>query len=231
MRLPVLKQLNLSNRECAFLLVDLQEEQRSDRDYHAHGFVKVLANASLLLDAARSNAFHVAHTAYVRDFAVERPRPFETVLPNGSPAFSDAAGGLTAICAEVAPTEKEQVFVKNDSSAFRGTDLDSWLQEIEVEWLIICGVWTEACIAATVRDAIVAGYRVLLVKDACGSGTKAMHETAVLNLANRLYGGGICDTARAATMLNGRTADVWKMGDPVPIRFDFDTITDTYDQL
>ncbi len=231
MRLPVLKQLNLSNRECALLLVDLQEEQRTDPDYYTHGFEQVLANASRLLDTSRSNAFHVAHATYVRDFAVEPPRPFEATRPDGSPTFSDAAGYLAAICKEVAPVGEEQVFVKNDASAFRGTDLDRWLKDIKAEWLIICGVWTEACIAATVRDGIANGYRVLLVKDACGSGSKTMHETAILNLANRLYGGGICDTARAATMLNGGTTNVWQIVDPVPLRFDFDTITDFYDQL
>ena len=231
MRLPVQKKLNLSNRKSALLLVDLQEEQRSDLDYYAHSFGQVLANASQLLDAARSNAFHVAHAAYVRDFEVDPPRPFEATRPDGSPTFSDAAGDLIAICAEVAPTREEQVFVKNNASAFRGTDLDHWLKEIEAQWLIVCGVWTEACIAATVRDAIASGYQVLLVKDACGSGSKAMHETAVLNLANRLFGGGICDTARAAAMLNGLPAQVWQMVDPVPIRFEHDTITEFYDQL
>jgi maleamate amidohydrolase len=58
-----------------------------------------------------------------------------------------------------------------------------------------------------------------------------MHETAVLNLANRLYGGGICDTDRAVSMLNGRKAEVWQVSDPVPIRFTNDTITNLYDQL
>lgn len=81
------------------------------------------------------------------------------------------------------------------------------------------------------RDAIASGYQVLFVKDACGSGSKAMHETAVLNLANRLFGGGICDTARAVAMLNGLPAQVWQMVDPVPIRLEHDTITEFYDQL
>lgn len=131
----------------------------------------------------------------------------------------------------MAPTADEVVFTKNDASAFLGTGLNQWLTDYNTKWLVICGVWTEACIAATVRDAIARGYRALLVKDACGSGSKAMHETAVLNLANRLYGGGICDTDRAVSMLNGRKAEVWQVSDPVPIRFTNDTITNLYDQL
>jgi maleamate amidohydrolase len=37
-----------------------------------------------------------------------------------------------------------------------------------------------------VKEAIDLGSRVLLVKDACGSGSMAMHQTGILNLANRL---------------------------------------------
>lgn len=231
MRLPNQTTLKLNSRRTTLLLVDIQEEQRTDPDYQAFGFDQILTNASKLLGVARSNGFLVGHAAYVRDFSVEPPRPFEAARPDGLPMFSAAASEQTAICAEVAPLEEEPIFTKNDASAFHGTDLDQWLQGNSTEWLIICGVWTEACIAATVRDAIENGYRVLLVKDACGSGSKAMHETAVLNLANRLYGGGICDTARAMTMLDGGSAPIWRIVDPVPIRFDYDTITQCYDQL
>lgn len=231
MRLPIHERMTLPSCGTALLLVDMQEEQRSDPDYHAHGFDHVLSNASKLLVAARFNACQVAYAAYIRDFSLVPPRPFEATRPDGSPTFSDAAAGQTKICAEVAPATGETVFNKNDASAFFGTDLNDWLTANKTEWLIICGVWTEACIAATVRDAITYGYRVLLVKDACGSGNTAMHETAVLNLANRLYGGGICDTDLAVKMLNGDEAEVWRISDPVPIRFAHDTIIDLYDQL
>ena len=49
------------------------------------------------------------------------------------------------------------------------------------------------------------GFRVVLVKDACGSGSIAMHQTGILNLANRLYGGAITDTAGACRLMAGRT--------------------------
>jgi len=223
--------MSLSSSRTVLLLVDIQEEQRSNPDYRAHGFDRILSNASKLLKTARLNAYQIAHAQYVRDFSIEAPRPFKATQTDGSPIFSDAAAGQTAICAEVAPTPDETVFTKNDASAFEGTGLNQWLRGNNAEWLVICGVCTKACIAATVRDAITHGYHVLLVKDACGSGSAAMHETAVLNLANRLYGGGICDTDRALKMLKGGKAEAWQISDPVPICFAHDTITYLYDQL
>ena len=61
------------------------------------------------------------------------------------------------------------------------------------------------------------GFRVVLVKDACGSGTTAMHETAVLNLANRLYGGAVADTGRACALMAGETVAAWQMRGAVPL--------------
>jgi hypothetical protein len=75
------------------------------------------------------------------------------------------------------------------------------------------------------------GFRVLLVKDACTSGTAAMHQTGVLNLANRLYGGAVADTERAVGLLNGRTANVWRNDGPVPFRFTLEDAETMYQSL
>jgi maleamate amidohydrolase len=136
-----------------------------------------------------------------------------------------------AICHEVAPLPDEVVIHKNDASAFEEGSLEPRLRALHVEWLVIAGVWTEACIAASVRNAIAAGFHVLLVKDACASGTVAMHKTGVLHIANRLYGGAICDTERAVTLLCGATANVWRNDGPVPFRFELATVEATYNGL
>ncbi len=75
------------------------------------------------------------------------------------------------------------------------------------------------------------GLRVLLVKDACGSGTEAMHQTAVLNLANRLYGGAVADTARILQLFTGGRASVWIPERPVPILFSYADATEHFDRL
>jgi maleamate amidohydrolase len=221
----------LDRRRTALLLIDFQEEQRQDPNYSVAGFEFIVANAKLLLLAARQRQIAVFHAAYKRDFAIAPPRPFEPLTADGTPAFSDKASPLTAICEEVQPVLGEQVIYKNDASAFSEGTLLAALAKAEIEWLIVAGVWSEACVAATVRDAIMNGFRVLLVKDACGSGTEAMHQTAVLNIANRMYGGAVADSSRAVQLMSGERAEVWMPSRPVPILFQFSDAADLYASL
>jgi maleamate amidohydrolase len=223
--------LTLDPRRTALLLVDFQEEQRSHPLYAVAGFPTVIDNAARLLDAARSSHLLVLHAAYRRDFALRPPRPFEPVSENGAPSFSVAGDPGTAICAELAPQSDELVIYKNDASAFCEGTLGPALDAASIEWVIVAGVWTDACVAATVRDGMAMGYRVLLVKDACGSGTRGMHQTAILTLANRLYGGAVTDTNRAVQLVAGNTVSVWTAERPVPILFELDTVSDRYSEL
>ena len=215
----------------ALILVDLQEEQRSDPNISAADFDRVLTASRGLLAAARAARVPVVHTAYRRDFSVVPPLPFEPMTGDGRPAFSDPDGPGVSICSEVEPAPGEAIVFKNGASAFGSGELDGLLRSMETEWVIVAGVWTEACVALSVRDAIELGYRVLLVKDACGSGTDTMHRSGVLNIANRLYGGAVCDCERAMKLLSGGTVSVWANTKPVPILFEADTIDALYDAL
>ena len=223
--------LSIDPRRAALILIDLQEEQRQVPHYAVAGFDRVLANARKLLDAARTSDMLAIHTAYRRDFDAVPPRPLEPLSPDGGPAFSNKNSPLTAICAEVQPRGGEPVLYKNDASAFCEGELAPLLRDARAERLIVAGVWTEACVAATVRDAIARGIRVLLVKDACGSGTVAMHQTGILNLANRLSGGAVASTDTAIKFMAGAEADVWVPERPVPILFGYDDAEKLYDTL
>jgi len=223
--------LSFDGQAAALLLIDFQEEQRHDPLYKVPGLSQILKNAARLLDTARTLNHMVVHAAYIRDFTKVPPRPYEPTAADGKPTFSDAASSLTAICHEVAPRDGEPVITKNDASAFSEGDLAARLKARGITWLVVSGVWTEACVAATVRDAMAHGLRVLLVKDACGSATSAMHKTAVLNLANRLYGGAVADTERAVSLLKGETAEVWAPERPVPLLFNFTDAAQLYADL
>lgn len=221
--------LMIPGGKAAALFVDLQEEHRGDQRLLVEGYEAVLANAARLQRAARVASAPVIHCAYIVDPAAARP--FHPMLDDGRSAFSDKNDPLTALCPETGPVGDEVVLVKAEANAFGDGRLVPLLRGRGVEWLFVSGVWSEACVDATVRDAVARGFRVVLVKDACGSGTETMHRTAILNLANRLYGGAVVDTDAACRLLAGETVEAWTTDRPVPMRFRADTIDALYGGL
>ena len=222
------KPLSVPRSRAALLCIDLQEEHRKDQRLLAVGFDGVIANVVRLQDAARRNGIPVYHFAYIVD--VTASLPHHPKLPDGRSAFSDKDDPLTAICPEVAPADAERLIIKSEASAF-GMGLGDELKAAGVEWLFVCGVWTEACVDATVKAALKLGFRVVLVKDACGSGSSAMHQTGILNLANRLYGGAVADTDGACRLMTGETIAAWQPDRPVPMRFSFEDADALYAAL
>jgi nicotinamidase-related amidase len=221
--------ISIKRGTVAAVFIDLQEEHRQDKRYLVEGFGDILANVQRLQAAARANDVPLYHWAYIVDLA--KARPFHPVDANGKSAFSDKSDPLTAICPEVAPAPGETMLVKTQASAFGGGPAADRLKADGIEWLAVAGVWTEACIDATVRDAVALGFRVLLVKDACGSASSAMHQTAILNLANRLYGGAVTNTLDACRLLAGDTVTAWQVEGSVPLRFTYENAARLYDEL
>ncbi|CAE6937409.1 Peroxyureidoacrylate/ureidoacrylate amidohydrolase RutB [Paraburkholderia domus] len=225
------RRLSIAPGNAAMLFIDLQEEHRCDERYVVAGFDIVLANVRDLQQAARTAGLPVLHAVYIVDSTAGQPRRFHPMMANGTSAFSDKTSPLSAICQGVGPIGREEIFVKDEASAFSNGRLAATLADLGVEWVFIAGVWTEACVDATVKDAIALGYRVMLVKDACGSGTVTMHQTGLLNLANRLYGGAVTDTNTACRVIAGEPGDVWMLDEPVQLRFTTSNIADLYDAL
>ena len=223
--------LSVAPGTAAALFIDLQEEHRQDRRYLVEGFEAVIANVRELQQAARTAGAPVFHAAYVVDTAAGKPGRFHPVNPDGTSAFSDKASPFTALCPETGPIGGEDLLIKSAASAFASGTLAAKLQAFGIEWIFVAGVWTEACVAATVKDAIGLGFRVILVKDACGSASTAMHQTGILNLANRLYGGAVTDTNRACRMMAGEAVDAWMVEGSVPLRFTYENAASLYDHL
>ncbi len=223
--------LTLPPGKAALLLIDMQEEHRSDFRYLVHGYDHVVANCARLLAAARARGIPVLHTVYLVDTAAGATRPFHPKDQDGRSAFSDAGTPGAEISPELTPLPHETVIVKRDASCFTAPGLAEAMDRQGIDWLIVCGCWSEACVAATVKDGVERGVHILLVKDACGSGSPAMHETAVLNMANRLYGGAVADTDRALSLIGGGMARVWRTALPVPMKFTYESASRDYDAL
>jgi nicotinamidase-related amidase len=103
----------------------------------------------------------------------------------------DAEKGL-AICrtgergAEFAgprPAPGEAVVAKTRYSGFFRTDLESRLREMGMDTIVICGLTTDCCVAATALDAFERDFHVFVASDACAAYEQEVHAGALRILA------------------------------------------------
>lgn len=215
----------------AVLAIDLQNEYRNGAAYPVEGFDDVLSIASTVMAAARTAGRPVIH---VQAWVEEDDRGAYPLLNDGLPENkgSAVAGSDGAeLCAETGPAAGETVIRKRWPSAFKETSLLDHLRDSGITDLFIVGVWTDSCVRASVFDAVYRGFHVRIVKDACGSGTEAMHRTAVLDMANRLYGGSVLAGEQAVAAFSGRPYAGWHCSHPIELPYTVATIDSLYEAL
>lgn len=91
-----------------------------------------------------------------------------------------------AIKAEVAPRGNEPVIVKNENSAFIGTDLEQRLKHFQptaIQQIMVVGLTTDHCVSTTVRMGANLGFSMGIVSDATATFDRLDH-TGVLHLAH-----------------------------------------------
>lgn len=81
----------------------------------------------------------------------------------------------------IAPSPRDVVIYKTKPSVFFGTPLLSFLVDLKVDTLMVCGVSTSGCVRATVIDAFSNNLRVQVIEDACFDRSEASH---AINLAD-----------------------------------------------
>jgi nicotinamidase-related amidase len=130
--------------------------------------------ALLVIDvqsALIANAFRGADVIAVIRHLVERAR--SATIPviflqhchaNYPPMMKGETGWH--IHADVAPKPSELVIEKVASDGFYQTALQTELDRLAVERLIVCGLQTEFCVDATCRSAFSRGFEVVLASDA-----------------------------------------------------------------
>ena len=215
----------------AVLAIDLQRDNLEGGAWPVAGYTRVLAAARDALTAARAAGVPVIYTRHTLSPAGVDAQRHEPRDANGAPLHSLAGAPGTAISEEVAPTAQDIVVDKTRFSAFYATRLETVLTQMAANHLIVLGVWSEACVLSSVYDAVWRDYRVTLVKDACGSSTDAVHKTAILNMANWLYGGRILDARELPRALAGESYSGWAFTTPNEFPFTLDSVAAMYARL
>lgn len=147
----------------ALILIDIQQGM-DDPYLGPRNNLDAEANASRVLKAWREASLPVLHVHH------------RSVRPQ-SPLYPGKPG--VAVKPEVAPREGEAVFTKTVNSAFIGTDLQTWLEERNIDCVVIAGLTTNHCVDTTTRMAGNLGFHPVLIGDACATNDRVGPEGRV----------------------------------------------------
>ena len=80
---------------------------------------------------------------------------------------------------QVKPLESEKLIVKNYPNSFKNTDLLDYLKSKKIEEIIICGMMTHMCVAATTKAAFDLGFKLQILKDTCTTKDLLFEDTLI----------------------------------------------------
>ena len=83
---------------------------------------------------------------------------------------------------EIAPGPQDIVIWKQKPSGFHEAPLQSYLQLLKADTLIVAGTTTSGCVRATTVDGFSNNYRVAVVEDACFDRADISHAVSLLDL-------------------------------------------------
>jgi nicotinamidase-related amidase len=139
----------------ALVIIDIQNDYLPAGKNELVNSVEASLKAKDLLEHFRQRNLTVVH---IRHLSV---RP-------GSTYFIPGTEGAE-IHANVQPLLNEKIVTKNFPNGFRETDLHDYLQEQEIEHMVICGMMSHMCIDSTARAGKDLGYRITIAEDACAT--------------------------------------------------------------
>lgn len=175
-------------------------------------YAPVIAAASLLLNAARTQDMMVAYacanhradnatTAHTIRDTDGRLRPLGS---SDAQEFKPAVAGGTweaQVIDELAPTTADYVIPKYRWSAFFQTYLDLALRSRHIDTLIIAGGSTDVGIASTAFAARDLDYNLIIASDACSSPERDNHDQFIRRIFPRMA--RVRTSAQIVTMISG----------------------------
>ncbi|MGM5630139.1 cysteine hydrolase family protein [Apibacter raozihei] len=139
----------------ALLIVDVQNDYFEGGTMTLEGALEASENVKKVLEKFRSDRLPVIHVQHI---ALRPDATFFLPYTKGAEFHTN-----------VKPKDGEIVITKYYPNSFIKTDLQKYLQKLEVKELVICGMMTHMCIDATTRAAKDLGYDCTLIGDACAT--------------------------------------------------------------
>ena len=115
-----------------------------------------------------------------------RDRSLSQKLPGWNNLLLPKDEWESQIVAAIAPQGDEIVVTKTTDSALTGTNLRLLLANLGITHVVCCGIFTDQCVASTVRSLADESFSVIVVEDGCAAGTQELHRRE-LEIINMIY--------------------------------------------
>jgi biuret amidohydrolase len=157
----------------------------------------VIPNTARLIGACRAQG---VETIFAR-IACLKPDGRDRSLSQKKPGFNylllPKDRHDSQIVPELTPAPDDIVILKTTDSALTGSNLRLILRNMEIENVVIAGIFTDQCVSSTVRSLADESFNVVVVEDCCAAATMELHEKE-LEIINMIY----CHVARLDEVLS-----------------------------
>lgn len=137
----------------ALILVDIQNDYFKGGRNELANTDQAIAHAKQALTLFRDKGLPIFHVQHIN-------------LQENAAFFLPGSDGVK-IHEQVFPKSDEKVIIKHTPDSFFQTELQRYLEIINIKQLVICGMMSHMCIDTIVRTAKQLGYEVILLNEAC----------------------------------------------------------------
>lgn len=167
-------QMELSRDNTALIVVDMQNSFCADDGgcgkpgLPIQNLQAAIQPCVQVVAAARKASIPIIYTRYMyRPDYADGGVLIKHLLPELKDAKALQAGTWDVeVVPQLTPQDGDFIVDKNRPSSFYGTNLESILNGIGADSLVVCGVTTNCCVESTVRDASHRDYKTFVVQDA-----------------------------------------------------------------
>lgn len=167
-------QMELSSNDTALIVVDMQNSFCADEGgcgkpgLPIQNLQSAIQPCVKLVAAAREASIPIIYTRYMyRPDYADGGVLIKHLLPELKDFKALQSGTWDVeVIPELTPHDGDFIVDKNRPSSFYGTNLESILNGIGADSLVVCGVTTNCCVESTVRDASHRDYKTFVVQDA-----------------------------------------------------------------
>ncbi|WP_234053611.1 MULTISPECIES: isochorismatase family cysteine hydrolase [unclassified Xanthobacter] len=154
--------------------------------FHARMADVVIPNIAQALATFRGRRMEVLHARIACQTLDGRDRSLSQKKPGFNNLLLPKDEAASQIVDAVAPVGDEIVVTKTTDSALTGTNLRLMLHNLGIRTVVCAGIFTDQCIASTVRSLADESFDVIVLEDCCAAASMALHD-AELAIINMIY--------------------------------------------